>query len=257
MSSTAEQGRKLLAACSDPNAALGGAQHAYVIYVIPAEDVELQTATLLHLTAELNGHGLSPAESGTIGLSITPDGLWAELSLIKKTARTEILDLCTAVQVTEGSKDGARPLYIIPFDPAAAANQSPAELAYCKRLLSERLCTYSMGEIGRADVPDNVHITGDDAVRSATFNTSVRWRARELVKLREQAVTEIYTILDKGDLRGRVRRSREYLELNLADQDQQRYALSLLARAPIDTMADRLLPAQLTLDEADNSWNQP
>lgn len=250
-STTAMQGRKLLAVCADPSAAVGAEEgskaRAIVVYALPAEDVELQQETIRALSEELLTHELTPATWGTLGFSIHDGGLWAELTVDGLDDGSVVAGLCKKCWVTDGDEQDARPIYLIPYDPTAFENQTPAEQVYCSKMLSERILTFAISIVGRSEVPDYVYIMANDALREATFRLSDRWQARELTKLRRKISHEIGAVVNKGALRGKVVVRDHVVELNLATLEDQHIALELLLRAQSHYMARQLVDPQLEI----------
>jgi hypothetical protein len=251
-SSTAMQARKLLALCADPDVALGSSGKAFVVYVLSLEDAALQLTTLMELTNDLQTNQVPSAESGTLGLKIEDGGLWATLDIPTAADDAEIAPISGRVWVTDGDESDARPLYIVPYDPTAADNQSPEERSYCTKQLTERVLTYAMATLGRAGVPDYVRIVADDALKQATFNTSSLWAAHELDKLRTRIAAELYSVLNRGDMQGKVELHNRWVDVNLATLADQATALNLLLKAQPQEAANRIAESQLRLTDPDD-----
>ncbi|CNE51368.1 Uncharacterised protein [Mycobacterium tuberculosis] len=256
-SSTAMQGRKLLSVCAIPAAAVGaedGTQaKAIVVYALPAEDAELQRETIKKLSEELTANDLNPAASGTLGLSIHDGGLWAELTVEGIEESSVVARICRQCWITDGDEQDARPIYLIPYDPTAADNQTEEELDYCSRMLSERILTYAMSVVGRTEVPDYVYIMANDALRHATFRLSDRWHARELDKLRRRIAQELGSTLNKGALHGKVVTRKQSVEVDLATVEDQQAALGLLHKAQVQHISRQLIDPQIQINEEEQA----
>ncbi|MDN3360048.1 hypothetical protein [Actinomadura sp. DC4] len=247
-SSTANQGRKLLATCSAPSAAVGvsadSSANAFVIYAVPSEDASQQLATLDKLTQELVEMEIPSSKFGVLGLSIEDGGLWAELDIPSLEEGSDLKIICKRSWITDGGDQDARPIYLVPYDPTAADNQIPQEREYCGRQLTQRILTYAMSVVGRAEVPDSIRIMANDALKSATFDISDRWQAKELDKFRSRIAQEIGSALNRGELKGKVDVRNTFVEVTLASLDEQKIALALL-----DKSQDGYIANQLTGDQ--------
>ncbi|MEU0463224.1 hypothetical protein ABZ215_04390 [Amycolatopsis sp. NPDC006131] len=251
-STTAQQGRKLLLACSDSSASLGAAGNAYVVYVVDSSDVDKQRATLKQLSAEIASHDAGVAKSGTIGLSIDNRGLWAELSIEDLGAEDSPAGLCSRVLVVEGAQEEVRPLYLIPFDPAAENEQSPEERRYCARLLAERLFVQAIKIVGRADLPECVQLPADVLLTEATFGVARYWEAGELPNFKARIAKYLYRRLNRGVLRRENRvslRRNIVVELDLANESDREIVISMLHRTDPERLAEDLLDKQIDVTE--------
>lgn len=253
-SSTAQQGRKLLSVCSEPDIAVGsprGSGDAYVLYALPQEDVQSQLETLASLSAELKQKGLSCARWGAIGLEISDGALWADLVVSEAPDESPINLINKRVWVTNGDEQSARPLYLVPYDPTAVDNQSPAEREYCTAQLVQRVLTHAMSRLGRAEVPDFVRLHAHDALKEATFQISDYWQASELKKLENRIAAILATHLKKGSFKNKVQLSGSCVEVHLDNLADQSAIIAMLHKAQTDAMAQAVLDPQLQLDEAD------
>lgn len=248
-SSTTEQARKLLIACADADAAVGGvAGEAYTVYVLSAEDCDRQTETLVQLAAELHASGFDSATYGTLGLSIDEKGLWAELRLSEDSQKDHVTGVLGPVLITPNSSGDARPLYLIPFDPTTEENQDPEERSYCHRMLLERFYIAGIQTIGTADVPDLLVLKSDDLFRKATHGYSDKWHARELAGLKMRLIKGMAKVLNKGVLKGSVTASNTSLEVRLRDEDDRNAAIGLLGKANTVQLALQNMSGQTELD---------
>lgn len=254
-SSNTKQARKLLAVCAQPGVAVGippdSPGNAVVLYAVPAEDAELQRATLEKLIQEFAELGLSASQSGTLALSIEEGGLWAEIQIINIGPDSDLKGVCRRLWITDGDDEDARPLYLIPYDPTAVHNQVPSERDYCAKMLTERIITYAQMIIGRSDVPDVIRIYANDALRYSTSDISDRWQARELGNLRRRIAQGIGSTLNKGELRDKVRTTNTHVEITLASLDEQQVALGFLRKAQIQHIAMQLVDGQVQLVDED------
>ncbi|XVQ86502.1 hypothetical protein ACQP2K_03480 [Microbispora siamensis] len=254
-SSTAQQGRKLLGVCAEPDIAVGspkGAGEAYVVYALPLEDVEEQQQTLGALNGEVAEAGLSYAKSGTLGFEITDGGLWAELAIPDATEGSTITSICKRVWVTDGDDGAARPIYLVPYDPTAIDNQEPEEKEYCTNLLVQRVLTHAMSMLGRAEVPNFVRIHAHDALREATFQVSDYWQASELNKLQNRIARTLASYLNKGAFKEKVQLSGSCVEVHLENLGAQEAILAMLLKARTEVMAQAVLDPQMALNEVDS-----
>ncbi|MFF3451224.1 hypothetical protein ACFYXJ_29225 [Streptomyces sp. NPDC002667] len=247
-SSTAGQARKLLIACADADSAVGVAGEAFVIYVIPGEDCQLQMTTLAELTAELNSEEFVTAPYGTLGLQVDDEGLWADLSINKQSTKEHVADVIGRVLVVPQSGGDFRPLYFIPYDPAAADNQDAEELNYCHKLLVERFYVGAVQEIGTADVPECLVIRADDLLRKATYGISDKWVARELVTLKARLIQGMGKILNKKSLKGKVEATGSRVEIRLGSEDDRQAAIDLLLKANTEQLALNNASPQTEID---------
>lgn len=248
-STTAQQARKLLTLCGDPNAALGVTASAIVVYVLPVEDTSLQLETLRELASELSDLKLEPiADSGVMGLSIEDDGLWATLILLASGGHAELRPVEGRVRINDGVQGEARPLYLIPYDPAAADNQSRAELEYCTQQLVERILNFATSVVGRSEVPNIVCIDPAEAMKQATFGASDYWQANDVATLRKKIEDQIFRTLNRGELQGKVERVGKKVDITLADHDDQRIAVSLLQKSSPSAVARQVMDSQLAFE---------
>ncbi|MFE9648916.1 hypothetical protein ACFYO0_33345 [Streptomyces sp. NPDC006365] len=236
-SSTAGQARKLLIACADSDSAVGVEGEAFVIYVIPSEDSQLQMQTLAELTTELNSEEFDTAPYGTLGLQVDDDGLWANLWLNDESDKEHVAGVVGRILVVPQSGGDSRPLYFIPYDPAAADNQSPEELRRCHKLLVERFYVGAVQEIGTADVPDCLVIRADDLLRKATYGISDKWVARELSTLKARLIQGMGKVLNKKSLKGKVEATSSRVEIRLGSEDDRQAAIDLLLKANMEQLA--------------------
>lgn len=249
-SSTVLQAQKLLIACADPNEALGAAGSAYVAYVLPIEDIKMQKETLTTLAAELAENEIAHALHGTLGLEIDENGLWAHLSIDGLPTGSSAEPICGRVLAVAGSFNEARPIYLIPYDPAAENEQADSEREYCGRLLAERLFNQAISVIGRSELPECVHLASDRLLDEATFSISSHWEGRELHKFKVRIASFMYGALNRGQLRSKVElRGNLIVELNLADEEDRNIALSLLHRGDPADLSERLLDPQIDAAE--------
>ncbi len=249
-SSTAKQARKLLTLCADPNSCAGARGAIIVTYVLSAEETDLQIKTLEELSTELRQVGFDVADSGTLGLSIEDSGLWATLTLLVPGKHAELSAIEGRVRVAESMGGDSRPLYIVPYDPAAADNQHADERDYCARQLSERILLFAMEKVGRASVPDIASIDPIDAMKRATFGVSDRWLSNDVDTLRRKIEEELFRVLARG-MPDKVERAGRKVHVNLVTLEDQRVALSLLQKAVPEYVANRLIDPQLPLMEED------
>ncbi|WP_410596155.1 hypothetical protein [Amycolatopsis sp. lyj-23] len=245
-SSTATQGRKLLAACSDPNAALGTSGAASVAYVLDSDDCNQQLETLQALSAEIRSYGIEPPPSGVLALSIDDKGLWAELVIPGLDESSSVAALCERVLAVEGEADELRPLYVIPYDPAAESSQAESERRYCAQQLAERLFNATVSIIGRADIPACVIVASDHLLREATFGVSDYWEVRDLKNFKSRIAKFISSYLNKSTLKGKVTlRGGINVEINLSDEDERQAAIGMLQRGSPRGLTENLLDTQL------------
>ncbi|MFI5955534.1 hypothetical protein [Cryptosporangium sp. NPDC051539] len=251
-SSATKQCIKLLATCGQPDSALG-ASHATVIYVLPSEDAADHRRTLYELTEIVHAASIASAESGTLGLEIDGDGLWGTLTLIQPSTNEYIESAVGKIFITEGDDGDARPLYLVPFDPTAFPDQVDSEKEYCSAQLTERIMIYAIGVVGQAQLPNTLRFDGRDALSSATHGVSKYWEAKELAKLRVRVIAEINRVLNRGSLRGQTEiiQAGQELELHLSDEKERRAALSLLHKAEITSISQKLVEDQIRLGESD------
>lgn len=247
-SSTSTQARKLLALCAEPDSALGVPAKAFVVYVLTESDCERQQSTLRDLSREIVESGLPVAEAGTLGLTFEDGSLWAVLSIATVGGDREIESIRGKNWIADGDDEGARPLYIIPYDPAAADNQDPKELEYCTKQLLERCLTSAMQIVGRSFVPDDVCISADEILRMATFNVSDKWHAAgDVNKLKGRIANELGRVLMRGDFKDKVTMHDRSVTITLATHDDQEAALSLLLKTQTEQVAARIAVPQLNL----------
>ncbi|MGW9192382.1 hypothetical protein [Micromonospora chersina] len=245
-STTAQQARKLLSLCADPNCCAGAKAALIVTYVISGEDTQQQLKTLEELTVELDALGFDVADSGTLGLAIEDDTLWATLTLLSPGRHRELMPIEGRIQVTAGVDGDVRPLYIVPYDPAAADNQLADERDYCARQLTERILNFATSVVGRAATPDIVSIDPIDAIKQATFGVSDRWLSRDVDTLRHRVEEELFRVLHRG-MPEKVELTGRKVHVNLLTEEDQQTALSLLQKARPQHVAHRLLDPQLRL----------
>ncbi|WP_189242740.1 hypothetical protein [Planobispora rosea] len=185
-------------------------------------------------------------------MEISSGGLWGELCVPEVTENSPVRKICKRVQITVGDGDASRPIYLVPYDPTAADNQTKDEREYCTNILVQRVLVYAMSVLGRAEVPDFVRINGRDILREATFKISDYWQASELKKLERRIIQILHSTLNKGIIREKVQASGDWIEVHLESLDLQKAALNMLQRSHTETMAKALASPQLQLDEADN-----
>ncbi|MFB7179023.1 hypothetical protein ACFCYI_15115 [Streptomyces sp. NPDC056257] len=248
-SSTADQARKLLIACADANVALGVPGDALVLYVLPSEDAELQRQCLDELAEVVEGSGFTSAAFGTLGLEIDEDGLWAHLSLGRLLDKAHVQAIVGRVHVVPAAGGDFRPLYIIPYDPAAADNQAPEERAYCYRQLLERVYLSAVREIGTALIPDTLVLMGDELIRQATYGVSAKWHAKELVQLRTRLLKNLASELGKKSLKGKVDFSSVRVEVRISSEDDRQTAINLLLKANSVQLALESLNGQIDIED--------
>ncbi|WP_428953324.1 hypothetical protein [Streptomyces sp. cg35] len=249
-SSTAGQARKLLVSCADSTTAVGIDGQAVVVYVLPSDDVPLQSATLEELTGELAADGFLTAVYGVLGLKIDDEGLWAELR-ISQNPSPHLASLEDSFLIVAGDRKEARPLYLIPYDPTAADNQSREEREYCHRILLERCYSAAVQAIGTADVPECVVIKADDLFRKATYGVSDKWHAKELGPLKSKIVHGMATLLNKKELQGRVTVNNNQVELLLRDEEDRDAAITRLLKANTVQLALKASSGQTDIDHID------
>lgn len=250
-SSTAAQGKKLLAACADADAALAAHGEAYVAYVLPEEDVALQARTLRLLSEELAEYDIECAKSGTLGLSLDDDGLWAELKIDGVDSSSEVAALCLRTLIVDGVNNEARPIYLIPYDPAAEASQDPSERKYCAQLLAERLFIQVISIVGRAEIPACVRIHAEKLLDEATFGVSAHWEAKEVQKFKARIAKFIFRTLNKGKLGKKVSiRQNTNVEVDLADESDRDAIMGILHKTNPAGLTNALIDEQV--DVMDN-----
>lgn len=249
-SSTAGQARKLLISCADSTTAVGIDGQAVVVYVLPSEDCSLQTETLSEITDELTEDGFVTALYGVLGLKIDDDGLWAELR-ISRDPSPHLAELADRFLIIAGASSEARPLYLIPYDPTAADNQSREEREYCHRVLLERFYLAAVQVIGTADVPECVVIKADDLFRQATYGVSDKWQAKELGPLKSKLIRGMATLLNRKRLHGKVTVNNNQVELLLRDEDDRDAAIGGLLKANTTQLALNASTGQTDIDHID------
>lgn len=243
-SSTAQQARKLLTFCADPNCCAGAKSALIVTYVVSDEDSEQQLKTLEELTSELAELGFEVADSGTLGLAIAEGSLWATLKVLAPGKHQELGLIEGRIRVIDGIDGDVRPLYIVPYDPAAADNQADQEREYCARQLSERILNFATSIVGRAAAPEIVSIDPMDAIKQATFGVSDRWLSRDVDTLRNRVGEELFRALNRG-MPEKVEMIGKKVHVNLLTLEDQNTAVNLLQRARPDHVASQLLDPQL------------
>ena len=243
-STTSKQAKKLLAVCADSDSALGVQGDAAVLYVLSQDQAELQLATLATFTEELRSAGMLTAESGTFGLSIDDTGLWAEICIPNPKEDSVFEPVLKRHHIVEGSREEARPLYLIPYDPTVVENQSPEEQKYCSEILAERLCVQAASMIGRSQVPDVVRLSMSEIFSEATFGVSQKWQANELRQLKAKLAKTLNRLLKRGQLKEKILLDKDTVELSLADESDLDAALSMLLKAPIERIAQSFLDPQ-------------
>lgn len=252
-SSNVNQGRKLLAYCADANSSLGSRGEATVIYVIPLPEAGLQLGTLSSIARELTVNRMPTANFGVLGLSVDENGLWAELSAPGANSNSPVGAICGRRLVSEDVGGSSRPIYIIPYDPAAADAQDPQERDYCKKLLAERVLTAAMHVLGVANAPSVVRLVSRDLLKEATFGVSSQWDAQELRGLEDRIASYIARCLSRETLRNKVQHYRSNananVDVSLADYDDQRFAIMLLQKSRPSDLAQRLIDDQIGLAE--------
>ncbi|MEU7951656.1 hypothetical protein ACGFJ4_14605 [Micromonospora chalcea] len=214
--------------------------------MISAEDTQLQLKTLQEISAELDQHGLEVADSGTLGISVENGDLWVTMTMLSPGKHAELALVEGKVKVAEGIDGDVRPLYIVPFDPAAAPDQHADERDYCARELTERILIFAMSRVGRAAVPDIVSLDPIDAMKQATWSLSDKWATHEVEQLRRRIEDELYRTLYRG-MPDKVEREGRKVHVNLVTQEDQRTALSVLQKSRPQYIAERLLDPQLPL----------
>ncbi|NKI41555.1 hypothetical protein [Streptomyces physcomitrii] len=221
-----------------------------VVYVLPSEDYPLQAATLQELASELTEDGFLTAIYGVLGLKIDDEGLWVELR-IGQDSSPHLASLEDRFLIVAGDPKEARPLYLIPYDPTAADNQSREEREYCHQILLERCYVAAVQIIGTADVPECVVIKGDELFRKATYGVSDKWHAKEIGPLKSKIVHGMATLLNKKELQGRVTVNNNQVELLLRDEDDRDLAISRLLKANTVQLALKASSGQTDIDHID------
>lgn len=179
-SSTAQQARNILARTSDVTLPAGAAPEELVVgagvWVTRMEESAALGLTLATLQGELETAGLVPPSAGVIGLSSSDDGVTVQHTVGELPSPMEeaLSDPVTVVPRVDSAEAVPRPLYIIPFDPGVT--QHPAEARRCLQILQERARMEAASKIGRAQIPANLVLDGQELLKGATFGMSARWR---------------------------------------------------------------------------------
>lgn len=246
-SSNVGQARKLLAFCSDSNASLGSPGLAPVVYVVPTEDVPGQLETLGELAAVLDSAGCGCAPYGALGLRIDESGLWGDLVVDFLPAESAIEEACGSFQIKEADDGDVRPIYLIPFDPAAADNQNDDERQYCAKLLAERVSNEALSLIGNAEFPVDVELDSAELLAAATFQVSRKWDAAELRKFNAKIANYIARQLRRSpQLKAKIKHRRSSVSLTIDDDADQRAAIDIfMQRNEPGKLSEGLLDSQL------------
>jgi hypothetical protein len=104
-----------------------------------------------------------------------------------------------------------------------------------------------MSQIGRSSTPETIRLQADDILRSVTFSVSDHWDGNDKNKIKLTIIERLYGFLNRNPMRDKVTSSKgSYVEIALADGDDQDAALNLLHTANIPRMQKGI--AELTLD---------
>ncbi|WP_405710912.1 hypothetical protein OG264_19030 [Streptomyces xanthophaeus] len=220
-----------------------------MVYVLPSEDARLQIECLEELAEEIRAAGFPSASFGTLGLEVDDDGLWADLKLCGQPEKPHLQVILGRVAVVPAVGGDFRPLYLIPYDPAAADNQDPEERRYCYRQLLERVYLSVVRAIGTAPIPDTVVLLGDELIRQATFGISEKWHAKELGALRTRLLKSVASVMGKKELKGKVDFSNTRVEVRISSEGERQAAINLLLKANSAQLALDSLNGQIDIED--------
>jgi hypothetical protein len=255
-STTATQLRKLLHYCSQSNVAFGVNAPAIVSYLLPDSESAAQRRTLKLASEELRDKNLAFSESATIGILFSNHGLEARFISVEDPVERPWLGLARRDWCVYPGEGPVRPLYFIPFDPASASEQSAEERGYCEKLLTERILTAAVSEIGRAIIPDNVTLISRDLVGTATYNVSDRWAKSDSVQLETRVTNILASIFRRAKVAAeKVERKQDGLELFLASEKDRSAMIDILLKAQPAAISPALHdPQQDAAEPGSGGW---
>jgi hypothetical protein len=179
-SSTAKQARALLIMAGPAAADVLGLQaesvsEAMLSLISSEEDRGKLKETLGELGRELSEARFRVGPSDVLG--IRTDGSRVSIEVHGAASRFYGLASGSHELLKLEPETDPRPLYFIPFDPDV--NQSPAERAYCKRVLYERMHVSIVSAVGHAGPPVDLTIETERLLNDAMFGAYSRWEKRE------------------------------------------------------------------------------
>ena len=229
-SSNSRQALKLLLATFDLSESLGETtRHSgHLIYATISDDTSDLEATLDNLASKLHNERANAAPSSVIGFSYEEQGVAISSSSPNLPEPAANALASPAIVLRRDDDNDLQPLYLIPWVPGIEGDQDPQLQEAGYNVLTSRVLTYILSEVGRAQVPTTLKIVGEDIMNLSTFGTFDRWRSDNQKQFARAVIKIIVRVLGSTNV---ISISGTQIELELQDSDIQNQILRLIEQA--------------------------
>jgi len=231
-SSNRRQALKLIASAADLAPSLGESaeREGHVIYATVAVDGDDLSDTLNELAQALEAETAAAAPTGVIGLSMMKNGiaLSSPHPANLPTPAASVLAEPTIVLKRDDEND-LQPLYLVPWIPGNDDGQDSQLRSDGLRELTARVFAQILADVGQAQAPTTVTLSGTELLSRATFGIFRKWRdtdrqqfSEAVAKIAERVLRPVVEVRREGG---------DHVEVDLPDAESQDSAIDRLESA--------------------------
>ena len=216
---------------------------AEVCYLVPGEEVDSMDRGLLDMAREAFAQGFPSCDTGVVGLSVRPDGVYLGLTAEPQGAAKMPRTLIPEQRIADlRPGQDARPLYVIPWIPDASNDQDLTAFR-------EKLRAQTLAWLGRASLGEEDTLSFDYLLDEVSRGIYRSWRDRDSLRGRVfPTVRKLLTALFNNDARVRIRNREVILKLDSDNDREQVMEAVRTAHLPARLPEGVQLPLETEMD---------